>query len=59
VRGVALVGHGSSNATAIKNAIRVAAEFANAGTNSLIEREIALTSGDEDSAIDTTPEIQI
>ncbi len=40
IKGVAIVGHGSSNANAIKNAIRVAAEFANAGLNQKIESEI-------------------
>ncbi len=40
IKGVAIVGHGSSNANAIKNAIRVASEFANAGLNQKIEREI-------------------
>jgi phosphate acyltransferase len=40
IKGVAIVGHGSSNSNAIKNAIRVAAEFANAGLNQKIEAEI-------------------
>jgi glycerol-3-phosphate acyltransferase PlsX len=40
LKGVAIVGHGSSNSNAIKNAIRVAAEFANAGLNQKIEAEI-------------------
>jgi glycerol-3-phosphate acyltransferase PlsX len=41
VRGVCIVGHGSSNDRAIMNGIRVAAEFAEAGINSRIEQEFA------------------
>jgi len=40
LRGVAIVSHGSSNGTAIKNAIRVASEFARSGLNQLIEEKI-------------------
>jgi phosphate acyltransferase len=40
VKGVAIVGHGSSNANAIKNAIRVAAEFATSGLNDKIQEHI-------------------
>ncbi len=40
VRGVCIVGHGSSNETAIRNGIRVAAEFAQAEVNRLIETEL-------------------
>jgi glycerol-3-phosphate acyltransferase PlsX len=40
LRGVAIVGHGRSNANAIKNAIRVAKEFYESGINTLIEREL-------------------
>lgn len=40
IKGVVIVCHGSSNANAIKNAIRVAAEFANSGLNQTIEKEI-------------------
>src|SRR5271163_3604268 len=39
VRGVCIVGHGSSNDRAIMNGIRVAAEFARAGINERIEHE--------------------
>ena len=39
VRGVCIVGHGSSNDRAIMNGIRVAAEFVRAGINDRIERE--------------------
>src|SRR6202790_5399811 len=41
VRGVCIIGHGSSNDNAIYNGIRVAYEFANAGTNERIEQEFA------------------
>jgi glycerol-3-phosphate acyltransferase PlsX len=41
VRGVCIIGHGSSNDNAIYNGIRVAYEFAKAGTNDKIEREFA------------------
>lgn len=41
VKGVCIVGHGSSNATAIKNAILVAAEAAERGVNHIIEQELA------------------
>jgi glycerol-3-phosphate acyltransferase PlsX len=40
LKGVAIVSHGSSNGTAIKNAIRVAAEFARSGLNQMIEQKI-------------------
>jgi glycerol-3-phosphate acyltransferase PlsX len=41
VKGVCLITHGSSNANAIKNAIRVAAEFAGHQINGEIEKELA------------------
>jgi glycerol-3-phosphate acyltransferase PlsX len=41
VRGVCLICHGGSNSNAIKNAIRVAAEFAAGRINEKIERELA------------------
>src|SRR5580704_12495427 len=41
VRGVSIVGHGSSNEKAIMNGIRVAAEFAEAAVNSAIEQAVA------------------
>jgi phosphate acyltransferase len=41
LKGVCIVSHGSSNSNAIKNALRVAAEFANKGINRTIERELA------------------
>src|SRR5438128_5274458 len=40
VKGVCIVCHGRSNANAIKNAIRVAAEFSRSQINHLIEREL-------------------
>lgn len=39
VRGICIIGHGSSNERAIYNGIRVAVEFAQARINELIERE--------------------
>jgi glycerol-3-phosphate acyltransferase PlsX len=41
VRGICIIGHGSSNDRAIFNGIRVAYEFAKAGTNKRIEQEFA------------------
>src|ERR1043166_9095769 len=41
VKGVCFITHGSSNTNAIKNAIRVAAEFAERKTNSKIEKELS------------------
>ena len=41
VRGVCIIGHGSSNEIAIFNGIRVAMEFAKAGINLSIEKELA------------------
>jgi len=41
VKGVCIITHGSSNSNAIKNAVRVAAEFATGGTNQAIEQELA------------------
>jgi glycerol-3-phosphate acyltransferase PlsX len=41
VKGVCFITHGSSNANAIKNAIRVAAEFAQRQINDKIEKELA------------------
>ena len=44
VKGVCIICHGRSNAFAIKNAIRVAAEFAHGGINEKIEAELEQTS---------------
>jgi len=43
VRGVCVIGHGRSNANAVKNAIRVAAGLARAGMNEKIEQELSAT----------------
>jgi glycerol-3-phosphate acyltransferase PlsX len=40
VKGVCIICHGSSNGNAIKNAVRVAAEYAEAGVNARIEHEL-------------------
>ena len=42
IRGVCVICHGRSNPNAIKNAIRVAAGFSDAGINEKIEKELAL-----------------
>src|SRR6202012_3915771 len=44
IKGVCIVSHGSSNANAIKNAVRVAMEFANSSLNRTIEERIARAS---------------
>ncbi len=44
IKGVCIVSHGSSNANAIKNAIRVAMEYANSKLNHTIEERIAQAS---------------
>jgi phosphate acyltransferase len=44
VRGVSIICHGRSNANAIKNAIRVAAEFSQGQINQRIESELRLSS---------------
>jgi glycerol-3-phosphate acyltransferase PlsX len=41
LKGICIIGHGSSNSNAVKNALRVAAEFAERGINSKIEKELA------------------
>jgi glycerol-3-phosphate acyltransferase PlsX len=41
VKGVCIITHGSSNANAVKNAIRVASEFASSGVNEKIEKGLA------------------
>ena len=41
VKGACIVSHGSSNSNAIKNALRVAAEYARAGITRKIEHELA------------------
>jgi len=44
VKGVCIICHGGSNSNAIKNAIRVAAEFATGKVNEKIERDLAAAS---------------
>jgi glycerol-3-phosphate acyltransferase PlsX len=44
IKGVCIVSHGSSNSNAMKNAIRVAMEFANSSLNQTIEERIAASS---------------
>jgi len=44
VRGICIIGHGSSNDNAIYNGVRVAYEFAKAETNERIEQEFATNS---------------
>lgn len=44
VRGITIIGHGSSNANAIKNAIRVAAELNRSRVNEKIEQELSAIS---------------
>ena len=41
IKGVCIICHGSSNANAFKNAVRVATEFANSKLNRVIEQRIA------------------
>ncbi len=53
IKGVCIVSHGSSNSNAIKNALRVAAEFANAGINAKIEHELAVINGKAKAAVTT------
>jgi glycerol-3-phosphate acyltransferase PlsX len=40
IRGVTVIGHGGSDANAVKNAIRVASELARGGVNDKIEQEL-------------------
>ena len=47
VRGVCIICHGRSNANAVKNAIRVASEFAQGKINQQIEDELRLSTGDK------------
>jgi len=47
VRGVCIICHGRSNANAIKNAVRVAAEFFQGKINQQIEDELRLSAGDK------------
>ena len=58
VRGVCIIGHGSSNDRAIMNGIRVASEFAQAGINENIEREFAQRPVPESSSADSGLSLQ-
>ena len=49
IKGVCIISHGSSNGNAMKNAIRVAAEFANSKLNHVIEQQIAEASSQLDN----------
>src|SRR5215475_8473096 len=49
VRGVCVIGHGKSNANAVKNAIRVAAGLARSGMNEKIEEELSVVAAGEGS----------
>jgi len=49
IKGVCIISHGSSNGNAIKNAIRVASEFATSEMNRVIETEIAGASSQLDN----------
>ena len=42
IKGVCIIGHGKSNAFAIKNAIRVASEFVSHGVNERIEQKLKI-----------------
>lgn len=42
IRGVCIITHGSANANAVKNALRVAAEFVRGGINQKIEQELGV-----------------
>ena len=46
-RGVSIICHGSSNANAIKNAVRVAREYAEGNVNARIEEELARWTGNQ------------
>ncbi|HEY6969811.1 MAG TPA: phosphate acyltransferase PlsX [Candidatus Angelobacter sp.] len=54
LKGVAIVGHGKSNANAIKNAIRVAKQFAESGVNERMEREFSLNHSEHAHALTVT-----
>jgi glycerol-3-phosphate acyltransferase PlsX len=50
IKGVCIISHGRSNANAIKNAIRVASEFAVGGVNERIESQLAKWASKSQSA---------
>jgi phosphate acyltransferase len=47
LKGVAIVGHGSSNANAIKNAVRVAKQLSESGVNQRMQQEFSLNHPEE------------
>jgi glycerol-3-phosphate acyltransferase PlsX len=54
VKGCCVIGHGNSNAVAIKHGIRTAAEFFTSGVNARIEAELkALGTAREASGVET------
>jgi phosphate acyltransferase len=55
VKGVCIISHGSSNGNAIKNAIRVASEFATSQMNTVIEKELAAANGHRENPIGKLP----
>ncbi len=59
VRGVCIIGHGSSNDVAISNGIRVACQFAQAGANERIEQEFAGRARRHDAEQKADPEATI
>ena len=58
VRGVCVIGHGRSNANAIKNAIRVAAGLARAQMNDKIEQELSAAAVHPDRSGVRAPEMR-
>ena len=50
VKGCCVIGHGRSNARAVRQGIRVAAEFARSGVNEAIEAELRGLGGRKDEA---------
>jgi phosphate acyltransferase len=50
VKGVCTISHGRSNANAVKNAIRVAAEFGEGRVNEKIEEELDRTASSKVAA---------
>ncbi len=51
VRRIVVIGHGSSNARAIRNAIRSVKEFSERGASERIEREVAATNARENRSL--------
>ena len=51
LKGVCIVSHGSSNSNAIKNAVRVAMEFANSQLNDVIQERIAAASKNQNNHV--------